>query len=53
MFTIGWLAALTFGWIAVAAPADEPQMMLALEVLFAAIGAAIGMWSWLRIRRGC
>lgn len=53
MFTIGWAAALTFGWLALGAPDDEPQKYVAINLLLAAMGAAIGTWSWLRIRKGC
>ncbi len=53
VFTIGWGAALAFGWIALAAPADESASMQTLNIALAALGAGAGMWSWLRIRRGC
>ena len=52
VFTIGWGAALAFGWIALAAPADEPAGLQTLNMLLAAAGAGAGMWSWLRIRHG-
>ncbi|MDF1620310.1 hypothetical protein [Pseudothioclava nitratireducens] len=53
VFTIGWGAALAFGWIALAAPASESAGMQTLNMMLAALGAGAGMWSWLRIRRGC
>lgn len=53
MFVIGWGAALAFGWLALAAPAGEPQMQHIMNILLAAAGFGTGMWSWVRIRRGC
>lgn len=53
VFTIGWGAALAFGWIALAAPANEPGSLQTFNMLLAAMGAGAGLWSWLRIRRGC
>ncbi|PTV95108.1 hypothetical protein C8J27_10551 [Rhodobacter aestuarii] len=52
-FTIGWLAALTFGWIALAAPPEEPALIRTINIMFAAMGAGAGIWSWMRIKRGC
>lgn len=53
VFTVGWAAALVFGWLVVAAPMDEPQSMKLINGTLAVIGAGMGFWSWLRIRRGC
>jgi hypothetical protein len=53
VFTIGWAAALAFGWLALAAPAGEPVALQMTNILLAAAGAGAGLWSWLRIRRGC
>ena len=53
VFTIGWGVALAFGWIALAAPAEESASMQAFNIALAALGAGAGMWSWLKIRRGC
>ncbi|MBW0158550.1 hypothetical protein OE699_10235 [Sedimentimonas flavescens] len=53
VFTIGWAAALAFGWIALAAPSSEPMGLQVTNMLLAAAGAAVGLWSWLRLRRGC
>ncbi|MGD9916875.1 MAG: hypothetical protein AB7U46_02565 [Paenirhodobacter sp.] len=53
IFTIGLGAALAFGWIALAAPPDEPDAMRTINMLLAAAGAGAGLMSWLRIRRGC
>lgn len=53
MFTVGWAAALAFGWLALAAPQGEPVSLQMTNILLAATGAAAGLWSWLRIRRGC
>ena len=53
MFTIGWAAALAFGWLAMAAPANESVALQMTNILLAAAGAGAGLWSWLRIRRGC
>ena len=50
-FTIGWAAALVFGWLALAAPRGEPQMLLMMNAGLAALGFAAGMWSWIMIRR--
>lgn len=49
---IGWAAAATFGWIALAAPAHEPPDLHTINFLLAAAGAALGLVSWLRLRRG-
>ena len=51
LFTIGWGAALSFGWIALAAPADEASQLQSLNITLAALGAAVGLWAWLRLRR--
>lgn len=51
--TIGWGAALAFGWIALAAPMGEPGGLQTLNMLLASAGAGAGLWSWLRLRRGC
>ncbi|MFB2531699.1 hypothetical protein ACEYYB_07460 [Paracoccus sp. p4-l81] len=48
---IGWAAAATFGWIALAAPAGAAASHLVLNIILAALGAAIGLTSWLRLRR--
>ncbi len=53
VFTIGWGAALAFGWIALAAPPDEPTGLRTINMLLTALGVGAGMWSWVRIRRGC
>ncbi|KEO52242.1 hypothetical protein [Thioclava indica] len=53
VFTIGWGAALAFGWIALAAPPEEASQMRSITILLAAAGAGAGLWAWLRIRRGC
>ncbi|WP_212523051.1 hypothetical protein [Actibacterium sp. MT2.3-13A] len=53
MFTIGWAAALVFGWMALSAPAAEPPMLQVADVLLAAAGAAMGSFAWIRIKRGC
>jgi len=53
MFTIGWAAALVFGWMALSAPASEPPMLLVADVLLAAVGCAMGAFAWVRIKRGC
>lgn len=53
LFTIGWAAALAFGWLALAAPQSEPAPQLVLNTILAALGAGVGTWSWLRLRRGC
>ena len=53
VFTIGWGAALAFGWIALAAPPGESQSLQILNFLLAAAGAGAGIFSWVRIRRGC
>ncbi|MGC9370589.1 MAG: hypothetical protein ACP5DX_13705 [Paracoccaceae bacterium] len=53
MFTIGWAAALVFGWMALTAPATEPPTLLVVDLLLAAIGAAMGAFAWMRIKRGC
>ncbi len=52
MFTVGWAAALAFGWMALAAPQAEPPGRLVLYITLAALGGGLGLWSWLRIRRG-
>ncbi|MBD3763516.1 MAG: hypothetical protein IE927_01960 [Rhodobacterales bacterium] len=51
MFTVGWAAALVFGFLAVSAPAGESAALLVTHVLLAAAGAAAGLWSWLRVCR--
>lgn len=53
VFTIGWGAALAFGWIALAAPPNEPANLQMINMALAATGAGLGLWSWVRIRRGC
>lgn len=53
IFTIGWGAALAFGWIALAAPTSESETLRTFNMLLAAMGAGAGLISWLRIRRGC
>jgi len=53
MFTIGWAAALAFGWMALAAPPSEPESLLVLHMALSAMGAALGLFAWVRIRRGC
>ncbi|KEO54129.1 MAG: hypothetical protein H5U24_03530 [Thioclava marina] len=53
VFTIGWGAALAFGWIALAAPPEEPTQLQTLNIALAALGAGAGLWAWVRIRRGC
>ncbi|WP_417806193.1 hypothetical protein [Thioclava sp.] len=53
VFTIGWGAALVFGWIALAAPPEEASQMRSITIVLAALGAGAGLWAWLRIRRGC
>jgi hypothetical protein len=52
VFTIGWAMALAFGWIALAAPPEEPDHLRTINMLMAALGAGAGIWSWVRIRRG-
>lgn len=52
IFTIGWASALTFGWIALAAPPGEPEHLRTLNMMLAAMGTGAGLWSWLRIRAG-
>ncbi|AQS46423.1 MULTISPECIES: hypothetical protein [Thioclava] len=52
VFTIGWGAALAFGWIALAAPPEEPTTLQTLNIVLAALGAGAGLWAWVRIRRG-
>ncbi|MDP3341811.1 hypothetical protein [Frigidibacter sp.] len=53
MFTIGWAAALAFGWMALAAPQGEPEALLVLHMALSALGAGLGLFAWVRIRRGC
>jgi len=53
MFTIGWAAALVFGWMALSAPATEPPTLMVVDMLLAAVGAAMGSFAWMRIKRGC
>jgi len=53
VFTIGWGAALAFGWIALAAPPEEAAQMQTMNIALAALGGGAGLWAWLRIRRGC
>jgi len=53
VFTIGWAMALTFGWIALAAPPDEPDGLRTINMALAALGAGAGIWSWMRIRTNC
>ncbi len=50
---IGWAAAATFGWIALAAPPGESAGLQTLNMLLAAAGAGAGIFSWIRIRQGC
>ena len=50
---IGWSAAATFGWIALAAPPGESPQLQTLNILLAAAGAGAGIFSWLRLRQGC
>ena len=50
-FTIGWASALTFGWIALAAPPDAPVGTRTINMILAAFGAGAGLWSWMRVRR--
>lgn len=52
IFTIGWAAALAFGWLALAAPHSEPVALQMVNIMLAASGAGAGLWAWLRIRRG-
>lgn len=51
MFTVGWAAALIFGFLALAAPSDESSTYLVVNTILAAGGAAMGLWSWLRVCR--
>lgn len=53
LFTIGWGAALAFGWLALVAPSGEPASLQMINLVLAASGAGAGLWSWLRLRRGC
>jgi len=53
VFTIGWGAALAFGWIALAAPPEAASHLQTINIALAALGAGAGLWAWLRIRRGC
>ncbi len=51
MFTVGWAAALVFGFLALAAPNGEPTGFVVGYTLLAFGGAAMGLWSWLRVCR--
>ena len=53
VFTIGSGAALAFGWIALAAPPDEPTALHSLNILLAASGAGAALLAWARLKRGC
>ncbi len=48
---IGWAAAVTFGWIALAAPGGEPAALHSTNIILAALGAGLGLVSWLRLNR--
>ncbi len=52
LFVIGWGAALAFGWMALVAPAGEPQVQRMVSFLLAATGFGVGLWAWVKIRRG-
>jgi uncharacterized membrane protein YeaQ/YmgE (transglycosylase-associated protein family) len=51
LFTIGWLGALTFGWLALAAPITEPAGTLMTNMLLAVVGAAMGLTAWIKLKR--
>ena len=53
MFVIGWGAAAAFGFLAITGAGEAPQGLMVIYELLAAAGFAAGMFSWLRIRRGC
>jgi hypothetical protein len=50
-FTTGWLGALTFGWLALAAPLTEPTGVLMTNMILAAGCAAMGLTSWIKLKR--
>lgn len=50
-FTTGWLGALTFGWLALAAPISEPTGVLMTNMILAATFAAMGLTSWIKLKR--
>ncbi|MBI1220289.1 MAG: hypothetical protein GC186_17275 [Rhodobacteraceae bacterium] len=52
MCVVGFGAVLCFGFLAIAGAGEEPTKYTMINELLAAGGFAMGLTSWLRLRRG-